>query len=89
MIDMRAAAIIVDVQATPARWSAEVAVTKTMLARIETCFGLKPTRLAADAAYGSGLMIGWLTRRGITPHIPHPRSRAPDQRYVHPFRIRL
>ena len=63
LIDLRAAAIIVDVQATPARWSAEVAVTKTMLARTETCFGLKPTRLAADAAYGSGLMIGWLTRR--------------------------
>ena len=70
LIDLRAAAIIVDVQATPARWSAEVAVTKTMLARTETCFGLKPTRLAADAAYGSGLMIGWLTRREITPHIP-------------------
>jgi hypothetical protein len=26
--------------------------------------------LAADAAYGSGLMIGWLMRRGIEPHIP-------------------
>ena len=70
LIDLRAAAIIVDVQATPARWSAEVAVTKTMLARTETCFGLKPERLAADAAYGSGLMIGWLMRREITPHIP-------------------
>ena len=33
-------------------------------------FGLKPQRLAADAAYGSGLMIGWLMRRGIEPHIP-------------------
>jgi transposase len=65
-----AAAVIVDVQATPARWSAEVAATKTMLTRTEECFGLKPQRLAADAAYGSGLMIGWLMRRGITPHVP-------------------
>jgi len=43
----RGAAIIVDVQATPARWSAEVAATKTMLERTETCFGLNPKRLAA------------------------------------------
>jgi hypothetical protein len=64
------AAIIVDVEATPARWSAEVAATKTVLARTEDRFGLKPRRLAADAAYGSGLMIGWLMRRGITPHVP-------------------
>jgi transposase len=69
LIDMRAA-IIVDVQATPARWSAEVASTKTMLVRTEACFGLKPARLAADTAYGSGLMIGWLMRRNITPHVP-------------------
>ena len=33
-------------------------------------FGLNPQRLAADAAYGSGLMIGWLMRRRIEPHIP-------------------
>jgi len=70
LIDLRAAAIIVDVQATAARWSAEVAITKTMLARTETCFGLKPQRITADAAYGSGLMLGWLMRREITPHIP-------------------
>jgi hypothetical protein len=60
------AAVIIDVQATPARWSAEVAATKTMLVRTEECFGLKVGRLATDAAYGSGLMIGWL-QRGITP----------------------
>jgi transposase len=70
LVDLQAAAIIVDVQATAARWSAEVAITKTMLARTETCFGLKPQRITADAAYGSGLMIGWFMRREITPHIP-------------------
>ena len=69
LIDLQRA-IIVDVEATPARWSAEVAATKTVLERTQACFGLKPQRLAADAAYGSGLMIGWLMRRGIEPHIP-------------------
>lgn len=69
LIDLQAA-IIVDVQATPARWSAEVAATRAMLLRTETCFDLKPQRLAADTAYGSGLMIGWLMRRGIMPHVP-------------------
>jgi transposase len=69
LIDTRTA-IIIDVEATPARWSAEVAATKTMLQRAQASFGLKPQRLAADAAYGSGLMIGWLMRRAITPHVP-------------------
>lgn len=63
-------AIIVDVEATPARWQAEVAATKTMLHRTKECFGLQPQRLAGDTAYGSGLMIGWLMRRGIEPHVP-------------------
>ena len=54
-------AIIVDVEATPARWQAEVAATKTMLERAKECFGLHPQRLAPDTAYGSGLMIGWLS----------------------------
>jgi transposase len=69
LIDLQQA-IIVDVEATPARWSAEVAATKTVLERTRECFGLHPQRLAADAAYGSGLMIGWLMRRRIEPHIP-------------------
>jgi transposase len=69
LIDLKAA-IVVDVQATPARWSAEVDATKTMLERTETCFGLKPQRLVADSAYGSGLMIGWLMQREIEPHVP-------------------
>ena len=63
-------AIIVDVEATPARWQVEVAATKTMLERTKGRFGLHPQRLAADTAYGSGLMIGWLMRRGIEPHVP-------------------
>jgi len=69
MIDTRNA-VIVDVEATPARWSAEVAATKTMLERIKKRFDLTASRLAADAAYGSGLMLHWLIARGTEPHIP-------------------
>src|SRR5262249_39993268 len=40
-------AVIVDVEATPARTYDEVAATRTMLDRTEECFDLKPRRLAA------------------------------------------
>jgi len=55
---------------TPARWSAEVAATKTMLTRTQEHFGLTPQTLAADAANGSGQMLGRLMGCGIEPHIP-------------------
>jgi hypothetical protein len=41
-----------------------------MLERTERCFGLKPRRLAADTAYGTGRFLGWLVGRRIAPHIP-------------------
>lgn len=63
-------AVIVDVEATPARTYDEVAATKTMIARTEERFGIKPARLAADTAYGTGKLLGWLTASGIAPHIP-------------------
>jgi hypothetical protein len=40
------------------------------LERTQERFGLAPQTLAADAAYGSGLMLGWLMGRVIEPHIP-------------------
>ena len=43
-------AIIVDVEATPARTYDEVAATRTMLERTRQRFGLSPRRLAADTA---------------------------------------
>jgi hypothetical protein len=55
------AAVIIDVQAMPARWSAEVVATRTVLVRAEECFGFKPGRLADDAAYGPD-------QRPIHPH---------------------
>ena len=63
-------AVIVDVEATPARTYDEVAATKTMIERTDKRFGLKPKRLAADTAYGTGKFLGWLLGAGITPHIP-------------------
>ena len=64
-------AVIVDVEATPARTFDEVAATQTMLDRTEERFDLKPKRLAADTAYGTGKFLGWLVKeKKITPHIP-------------------
>ena len=63
-------AVIVDVEATPARTYDEVAATRTMIERTEETLGLKPVRLAADTAYGTGKFLGWLVGTGITPHIP-------------------
>jgi transposase len=63
-------AVIVDVEATPARTYDEVAATRTMIERTEERLDLKPDRLAADTAYGTGKFLGWLVTAGITPHIP-------------------
>ncbi len=50
--------VIVDVEATRSIRQAEVGSTKTMLNRVRDRFGLRPERLIADTAYGSGLMLG-------------------------------
>jgi transposase len=64
-------AIIVDVEASTAVRQAEVTAAKTMIDRVDDRFDLYPERLAADSAYGSAEMLGWLVHdRGIEPHIP-------------------
>ena len=64
-------AIIVDVEASRAIRQAEVGAARTLIGRAEERFGLYPARLAADSAYGSAEMLGWLVyERGIEPHIP-------------------
>ena len=63
--------VIVDVEATRAIRQAEVGAARTMLERTETRFGIKPTFLAADSAYGSAESLAWLVKRKeIAPHIP-------------------
>jgi transposase len=47
LIDTKAA-IILDVEASPARWTAEVAATRTMTERVADRFALHPRKLAAD-----------------------------------------
>jgi len=69
LIDTKAA-VIVDVEASPARGTAEVAATRTMIERTKQRFDLQPEKLAADTAYGSGGNLAWLMERGIEPHIP-------------------
>jgi len=63
-------AVIVDVEATPARTYDEVAAMRIMIDRTEKTLGLKPKRLTADSAYGTGKVLAWLLGKNITPHIP-------------------
>ncbi len=63
--------VIIDVEASRAIRQAEVGAAKTMIDRTEERFGLKPERLAADTAYGSGANLDWLVNEAkIAPHIP-------------------
>lgn len=61
---------ILDVEATPARFSAEVAAARTLITRAKAKLGIAPVQLAADKAYGNGPLLGWLIDEGITPHVP-------------------
>ena len=63
--------IIMDVEATRAIRQAEVGASQTMIERTEDCFGIKPSWLAADTAYGAAPNLGWLVNtKKIAPHIP-------------------
>jgi IS5 family transposase len=63
--------IIMDVEATRAIRQAEVGAAKTMIERTQERFDIKPQRLAADTAYGSGPNLNWLVKdKDIAPHIP-------------------
>jgi transposase len=63
--------IIMDVEASRAIRQAEVGAAQTMVERIEERFDIKPKRLAADTAYGSGRNLNWLVKdKDIAPHIP-------------------
>src|SRR6516164_2718445 len=68
LIDIKYA-VIVDVEATPARTYDEVTAAKRMIDRTAEHMGLKPEYLAADTAYGTGKFLAWTIGRCITPHI--------------------
>jgi IS5 family transposase len=64
-------AVILDVEPTRSIRQAEVGAVRTMIDRVRKTHDLKPERLIADTAYGSGPMLDWLVeKRGIAPHIP-------------------
>ena len=68
LIDLDHAVIV---EACRAIRQAEVGAGRTMIERTQDRFGLWPTRLAADSAYGSAENLAWLVHdRGIEPHIP-------------------
>jgi transposase len=70
LVDVKSG-IIVDVEASRAIRQAEVGAAKIMIERTEQRFDIKPTRLAADTAYGSGATLNWLLKdKKIAPHIP-------------------
>ncbi len=63
--------ILLDVEATPAYRTAEVASTRRMIERVEERFALSPRRLIGDTAYGAASMLAWLVEeKGIEPHVP-------------------
>jgi transposase len=63
--------IIIDVEASRAIRQAEVGASRTMIARTEQRFGIKPNWLAADTAYGSADNLNWLVNeKQIAPHVP-------------------
>src|SRR5271170_3660901 len=69
LIDLKHA-VIMDVEATTAIRQAEVGAAKTMLDRTAEQFDMTPSRLVADAGYGSAEMVAWLVdERGIEPHV--------------------
>ena len=64
---------------TRANRAVEIAVTQTMVDRVERRFDLRPQRLAGDTAYGAVRLLKWLVDRNITPHIPvWDKSARPD-----------
>lgn len=69
LVDLKHA-VIMDVEATTAIRQAEVGAARTMLDRTADQFDLAPSRLVADASYGSAEMLGWLVdERGIEPYV--------------------
>ena len=78
LIDNKAG-IILDAAGTRANRAVEIAVTQTMMDRVERRFDLRPQRLAGDTAYGAVRLLKWLVDRNIAPHIPvWDKSARPD-----------
>jgi transposase len=74
--------VIVGVQATAARMSQETVAAQDMIDRFARWQGRGPVSVAADATYGNGEFVQWLTERDITPYM---RTRDSVHRKNSPF----
>jgi len=74
--------VIVGVQATAARLSQETVAAQDMIDRFARWQGREPVSVAADATYGNGEFVQWLTERDITPYM---RTRDSVHRKNSPF----
>src|SRR6201984_767458 len=74
--------VIVGVQATAARMSQETVAAQDMLTRFAQGQGREPASIVADATYGNGEFLQWLTDRNITPYM---RTRDSIHRKRSPF----
>jgi hypothetical protein len=54
----------------PVNRSQEVESIRTMIDRTKWRHDLKPCRLVGDTAYVTAMMLGWIVRREIAPHVP-------------------
>lgn len=78
LIDNKAG-IIIDAVGTRANRTVEIAITQTMVERVEHRFDLRPQRLAGDTVYGAVRLLKWLVDRNIAPHVPvWDKSARPD-----------
>jgi Transposase DDE domain/Transposase domain (DUF772) len=69
LVDLKNA-VIMDVEATTAVRQVEVGAAKRMIDRTAEQFDVTPSRLVADAGYGSAEMVAWLVdEREIEPHV--------------------
>ena len=62
--------VAMDVEASPARFAAEVDAGRIMLVRAGERMNYHPKRVAADTAYGSAAFLAFVHDRGAVPHIP-------------------
>lgn len=62
--------VVMDVEASPARFASEADAGRVLLARADERFGYRPKRVAADTAYGSAAFLAFVHARGSVPYIP-------------------
>jgi hypothetical protein len=81
LIDNKAG-IIIDTVGTRANRTVEIAITQTMVDRVERRFDLRPQRLAGDTVYGAVRLLKWLVDRNTIKTLAGKGARAQSRRYA-------